>query len=272
MNNFFQRLITGTIFVSVMLGAVVFGPVSFILLFSVITFLGVWEFLSLASKDTLVPQKILGALTGTALFLISSLGAFGQIDFAYLYLIIPLMFVIFISELFAGKEKPFYNIAFSLLGIIYVALPMSLLPLISFKSGAYSSHILLGILFLLWSSDTGAYLFGVKFGKHRLFEKVSPKKSWEGSLGGTCCALLVAYLMAGYFSELSVSSWVILALIIVVFGTLGDLIESLFKRSIHVKDSGTILPGHGGILDRFDGLIFAVPFIFVYLFFIVNYF
>ena len=186
-------------------------------------------------------------------------------------LMLPLLSLIFIIELFRKKDKPFLNIGITLLGIIYITLPIMLFSMIGIPvndPGNYRMHLVLGFFIILWSSDTGAYLAGMKFGKHKLFERISPKKTWEGSIGGTALALTVAWILSRYFPELSLNEWLVFAFIIVVFGSLGDLAESLLKRSLNVKDSGSILPGHGGALDRFDGLFGAAPFVFLYLYFL----
>jgi phosphatidate cytidylyltransferase len=164
-----------------------------------------------------------------------------------------------------GERKPFTNIAFTFLGVIYVAVPFSLLHVFILRNGVYSYQILLGCLFLLWASDTGAYFAGVRYGKTKLFERVSPKKSWEGSMGGALAALMMAFVLAFVFQDLPPWQWHVIAVIIVVAGTYGDLVESLFKRSIAIKDSGSSLPGHGGFLDRFDGLLLSAPFIATFL-------
>ena len=144
-------------------------------------------------------------------------------------------------------------------------MPLSLLNVTAFITGKYNYELPLGILLILWASDTGAYFAGVNFGKTKLFERVSPKKSWEGSLGGTVLALTMAYGISHFFEVVTVWSWLVITVIIIIAGTYGDLVESMFKRSILIKDSGTTIPGHGGFLDRFDGLLLAVPFIIVYL-------
>jgi phosphatidate cytidylyltransferase len=268
LNNFSQRLLTGIAFVAVLLGSIIFSPYSFIILFSSITFFGLWEFFTLAEKLFVVPQKIFCSFAGTLFFLLSSFAFFQKIGFDSLLLCIPVLFFIFFAELFSNHNNPFTNIAFSVLGIFYIIVPFSLLACIAFNHGIYTTHLVLGLFFIIWANDTGAYLVGVKFGKHRLYEKISPKKSWEGSMGGAISSLLVSWIVSEYFFELTTRSWLVVALIIIVTGTLGDLSKSQFKRSIGVKDSGNILPGHGGILDRFDALLMAVPFVFTYLYFI----
>jgi phosphatidate cytidylyltransferase len=147
------------------------------------------------------------------------------------------------------------------LGIIYVALPFSLMHVAVFSQGVYLFPIVFGFLFILWANDTGAYFAGTAFGKTKLFERISPKKSWEGSLGGSILAFVMAGVMAHFFPQLPAWHWMIMAVIVVIAGTYGDLVESLFKRSIDIKDSGSLIPGHGGFLDRFDGLLLSMPFV-----------
>ena len=148
-----------------------------------------------------------------------------------------------------------------------VALPFSLLNFILFINGL-QPYILLAVFATIWVNDTGAYLVGVSIGKHRLFERISPKKSWEGFVGGALAALISGYLFSIYIPEINLINWLIFSEIIVVFGTYGDLMESLVKRTVDVKDSGTIIPGHGGLFDRFDSMLLAAPVIFIYLSFI----
>ncbi|MFT7363875.1 MAG: phosphatidate cytidylyltransferase, partial [Algoriphagus sp.] len=156
--------------------------------------------------------------------------------------------------------------AFTFLGIFYVAVPFSLLNLAVFSvDGVYMYEILIGCLLILWATDTGAYFAGTRFGKTKLFERVSPKKSWEGFLGGAFSAIGVAFILARYFHVIEDWKWLVIAGIIIIAGTYGDLIESLFKRSIEIKDSGNGLPGHGGFMDRFDGLLLSAPFITAFL-------
>jgi phosphatidate cytidylyltransferase len=279
-SNFLQRTITGAIFVIVLIGSVLVNPFAFIALFFIITVLSVLEFYKVTSTDEVKPQVVFG--TFISILLYSYISYISQPIYRFnfpvdidIVLKIPffialLFFVLFILELFRKSKQPFINIALTFTGIFYVVLPFSLFVAIGFCSSniaKYHPHILLGFLYLLWANDTGAYLIGSKFGKHRLFERISPKKSWEGSIGGVACALLIAYVISLFYTDLVLTDWVVMALIIVVFGTLGDLVESMLKRSLNIKDSGSIFPGHGGLLDRFDGLLIAAPFVFFYLFF-----
>ncbi|MGB3949151.1 MAG: phosphatidate cytidylyltransferase [Bacteroidia bacterium] len=271
MNNFTKRALTGAVFVTVLLGCTYWGQVSFAVLFFIITILGVWEFYGLAEKTNAQPQKLFGTLVSASIFATSALVAIGYFSPSFLLINIPLIFSIFIVELYSKASNPFKNIAFTLVGVVYIAAPFSLLNFITLVNGNYSYQMLFGFFFILWSNDTGAYLAGSALGKNKLFARVSPGKSWEGSIGGAILSLVVAYLISEWFTQITLFDWIIIAIILIVVGTLGDLVESLFKRSIGVKDSGTILPGHGGILDRFDSLILASPFVFTYLYCVKNY-
>lgn len=268
MNNFTKRALTGFVFVAVLLGCIMFGYQTYMALFFLITVLSLWEFYKLVETDGIVPQKIAGTIVGGLLFVLSTAVFNHTLNPVWLVIIFPFSSVILIVELYKKAAKPFTNIAFTLLGLLYVAIPFSLLNLLvfpSFLNGGYTPHVLLGSFYILWSSDTGAYLAGRAFGKHKLLERISPKKTWEGFFGGGVISIGVANLIACYFTELNRIDWTIIAIIIVVFGALGDLVESMFKRSVNAKDSGNILPGHGGLLDRFDGLLISVSFVSAYL-------
>jgi phosphatidate cytidylyltransferase len=270
-NNFFKRTLTAGAFVAILLGATWYNQFSFLFLFLLITVLGTWEFYTLIEKkDGNRPQKILGTLTAALFFTCNALVNIdfhaGYMNKHLLVIILPFLFLIFIMELFSKAEKPFQNIAFTLLGIFYVAVPFSLLNYILTINGSYSHEILFGCWFILWSNDSGAYLAGSALGKNKLFPRVSPGKSWEGSIGGAIIAYSITFIISGWYTGITRIDWFIIATILIVIGTLGDLVESLYKRSLNVKDSGTLLPGHGGILDRFDSLLMAIPFVFTYLY------
>ncbi len=270
MNNFVQRAITGLSFAAVMIAAILISPWSFIAVFFLISTLGILEFYKLIRSSVIQPQVIPGLLISQLTFIVFTLVLLNQLPINYLYVTIPLVAVIFIVELFRNNEQPFQNIGVTLTGIIYLTVPILLMLKIAFginslDGNTYHGGVIMGCIFLLWASDTGAYMIGSKFGKHRLFERISPKKSWEGFFGGMVVALLVSKIISMWFSELLWNEWLVIAIIIVTAGTLGDLVESMLKRSVGVKDSGNILPGHGGILDRFDGLLVSIPFVFFYL-------
>jgi len=191
-------------------------------------------------------------------------------DLKYFFAVIPLLCLVFISELYRKSAQPFTNIAYTLAGIAYITLPLLSIIIVALgidlgSDIPYNAGMVFGTIFILWSSDTGAYMLGSWLGKHRLFERISPKKSWEGFFGGALFSLIAGYLMWRFFESVGLYDWLIIALIVVITGTFGDLVESMFKRSLKVKDSGTFFPGHGGILDRFDGLFISAPFVMLYL-------
>lgn len=259
------RAITGFFFVLVMLAAVLLGEKTFAAFFILLSLLCLDEFYRLVKTDTLKPQRITGALLALSIFIpvLLHLNHFDEKN--SLIIAIPIAVLIFISELYRKSKVPYQNIGLTFLGIILTILPFCFFAGIGFADGSYNFHYSLGFLILLWSSDTGAYLFGRSIGKNKLFEKHSPKKTWEGFFGGMIVSLLAAFILSTQFREVSYLHWAMMSLIIVIGGTYGDLCESMLKRSFDVKDSGTLLPGHGGVLDRFDGLFIAAPLVYVYL-------
>ena len=273
MKNLIKRTITGLIFVALIIGSIIWSQYSFVILFLVITILGLWEFYSLVKTTNFArPQIFTGIFSGGILFISMALVAMNIADLKILLINLATIPLIFFIELFSKNKNPFTNISFSVLGIIYIALPFSLLNFFfntGLIPGVFQYEILLGFFIILWINDIFAYLLGSAFGKHLLFKRISPKKTWEGSIGGMIFSLCAAYIISLFFKELSSIQWIIIALIIIVFGTLGDLTESMFKRSLNIKDTGNILPGHGGILDRFDAVFMAAPFVLIYLIFIV---
>jgi phosphatidate cytidylyltransferase len=269
-NNFWQRAITGLLLVSVLISAILIHHISFFVLFFIINILALREFYQLSTVNHTKPQKYYGTVVGSLLFVSGYFWNIFQWGAYTSLLIIPFATFIFIFELYRVSKRPLYNIATTILGIIYITVPLSLLNHIAFFNSNYNGKIIVGIFILIWLSDTGAYLFGVSLGRNKLFERISPKKTWEGFFGGFLVALIGSFLLGHYLGLFSSYEWAILAGIIVIFGTLGDLVESMIKRSLNIKDSGNLLPGHGGILDRFDSLLFAIPVIFTYLYFFVK--
>ena len=268
MNNFWTRAFTGAVFVAVMIAAIEFSPYTFMILFMVINLLSIIEFYKLFIRNELTPRIFSGIVLSAILYATSALVASGTASAQLLFINIPMLFLIFIFELYLKSEKPFENIAYTLFGVAYLTLPLALFNSMAFLPGentGYHSGIIIGYFLILWASDTGAYLSGMKFGKHKLFERHSPKKTWEGSIGGCLAALLLGYTNSLFFTQLALSEWLIVGLLIVITGAFGVLIESMLKRSLKIKDSGNILPGHGGMLDRFDGLFISIPFVFTYL-------
>jgi phosphatidate cytidylyltransferase len=250
------------------------GRWGYSLLFTAVTSLSLWEFLYLvldrkSRRDRI--RKALGLLLGIVPFahsLVLQLNIIHEpIDFVIITSILysPLVFGAFVYELFMASEKPFVNLAFLMLGVFYIGIPFGLLNFVAIHQGVYLPNIVMGLLLLIWANDSGAYIVGSRLGKHLLLPRISPKKTWEGTLGGLLFTLVTAFILHLYFLELRLVDWLVLAGIIAVFGSIGDLVESMLKRSLSVKDSGKILPGHGGMLDRFDGLIFSLPYATAYL-------
>ncbi len=269
LTNFQQRAITGFFFVLILVCAIIYSSLSLGILFFVISILGLNEFYELAIHANVKVNKKLSLPLGAILFLSIVLSTYLIIPIWSVFVVFSLLFILFIAELYSHSEKPFQNIAFSILGMMYVIIPFSFAvsmcgPL--FTQSSYTYAYILGYFLLLWTSDTGAYLSGRAFGKTKLFERISPKKTWEGTIGGMLLAFGVAYILSLYFKQLHYVHWFVIAFIVTVVGSFGDLVESMFKRSINIKDSGNILPGHGGILDRFYGLLISMPFVAVYLY------
>ena len=266
MSNFLQRAITGVIFVIVLVGCIIWNSYSLAGLFFVVALLGANEFYTLAEKGGAKPQRVMGLLAAALLYVVLVLPKFGWLENDSLVLLLPLIAALFIAELYRKQAAPFTNLAYTLFGLYYAVLPFALFNAFSADvGGEYVFDLALGYFFLIWTNDTGAYLSGRALGKHKLFERISPKKTWEGTIGGVLLSLGVAWVLSIYFDALPLIHWLAIALIVVVVGSLGDLVESMFKRSIDIKDSGNILPGHGGILDRFDGVLLSAPVVFAYL-------
>lgn len=273
MKGLTRRAATAVIFVVVMLVGLFVGRMSFIALFAVITALCLWEFLNMvlhhnSRRDWI--RIVLGVAFGLTPFVLASAMHIALVNndrfviFTSI-LFFPLLFLAFIYELFSESEKPFQNVAFIVLGMVYIGAPFSLLNFIAFNEDGFNVWPIFGLLLLTWLNDTGAYLVGSWIGKTPLLPRISPKKTWEGTLGGVVVTFFVAYIFCAVTNELYLQDWLILAGIVSIFGSMGDLIESMLKRSFGVKDSGTLLPGHGGVLDRFDAFIFLLPFAAAYL-------
>ncbi|WP_291784296.1 phosphatidate cytidylyltransferase [Cecembia sp.] len=266
-SNLGQRIITALIGVVIIIAGSVISPWLYFLIFGLILGFSQMEFYRLTGLDGMLPLKSFGTFLGITIFTLSFLIGIGHLEDKYYFLIFPLASLVFFIKLYRKSDKkPFTGVAFTFLGIFYVAIPFSMLNVAAFAvDGSFHYEVIVGSLFILWASDTGAYFAGTKFGKTKLFERVSPKKSWEGFLGGAALAFLVAYFLSKNFNSLPEWKWLSIATIIIIAGTYGDLIESLFKRSIEIKDSGRSLPGHGGFMDRFDGLLLSAPFIATFL-------
>jgi len=264
LSNLQQRIIVGLLGASALIFGVLINEWTYFVLFFCITLFSCIEFHGLINTAGLKSNKVVGVALGMIFFTGSFLVSNNSIGNSF-YLIYPsLVFLLFFIELFQVNEKPFERTAMSLLGVVYTALPYALLNQLVFKFGAYDYRIVVGIFLLLWANDTGGYFGGKYLGKHKLFERISPKKTWEGSFAGGILSLSVAVGLFYWVGLFSLPFWLGLSAIIVLAGSLGDLVESQFKRSLNIKDSGSSIPGHGGFLDRFDGLIVSLPFMIVY--------
>lgn len=286
MRNLITRTITGVIFVAVLVACILYSMYSFCVLFAIITAAAVWEYTLLINK---IPDIRVNSLMSTVAAACLFLGTFaftcniggGGVFLPFILLIIYML----ISELYLKRPHPLLNWAYTMLGQMYIALPLSMLSVLAVQhegDGAFYVPIYpLSVFVFIWCSDTGAYCCGRMFGKHKLFERISPHKTWEGSIGGGILAVIVSIVlfllihqpfmgkMEAAGTALEIVEWIGLALVVVVFGTWGDLVESLLKRQLGVKDSGNILPGHGGILDRFDSSLMAIPAAVIYLYIIM---
>ncbi|HEY8783758.1 MAG TPA: phosphatidate cytidylyltransferase [Mucilaginibacter sp.] len=264
------RAITGFFFVIVMLGSVLLGPYPFGIFYLLLSLLCLNEFYGLVKQSGFKPSVQAGLINCFLIFIIFFSYNTSLVLHKLLLLLTITVSAIFIQELFKKSAAPFINIGYTIVGLVFVCTPFIFFHALAYLSGDFNFHFPLAFLLLLWANDTGAYLVGMKFGRVKLFERHSPKKTWEGFIGGILISGGVALILSYYFKDLSWNQWVSMAILISCFGTLGDLVESMFKRSINVKDSGGILPGHGGLLDRFDGLLLAAPIVYTYLYLITN--
>lgn len=273
MNNFIARTITGVLFVAILVACFLEAK-AMVLLFALITGLTLWEYSGLVNQwDDIQVNRFISTVAGVYLFFamagFCTRMANGSVFIPYLITILYLI----ISELFTQAPNPINNWAYTMFGQMYIALPFSTINILAFQTGStveYNYLLPLSVFIFLWVNDTGAYCTGSLLGRHKLFPRVSPAKSWEGSIGGAffvlVAAAVIGYLTADTEKSISIPIWMGLGLVVVVFGTFGDLVESLFKRTLGIKDSGNILPGHGGMLDRFDSSLTAIPASVIYIY------
>jgi len=265
---FFKRSITGIIFACVVVFSTWLHPLTLLFLISLLFVVGIIEFFRLLNSSKVQPQVILSILAGQAFIIGNYLFIEDYISSQVFLSFLLLPFILFIAELFRGKELFTLNITASISGIVYLSLPLSFLMYLGYQKGitqSYKPDLILGFFILLWLYDTGAYIVGSLAGRNIIHKKISPGKSWEGFFGGWIISIGTAYLLSLFFPVLSLLQWVIMASIIVITGTMGDMVESGMKRMAGVKDSGNLLPGHGGVLDRIDSVLLSVPFVYIYL-------
>jgi phosphatidate cytidylyltransferase len=276
LDNFFRRSVTAVWIVIFVLGGFWLHPVSFFITGLLILSGAQYEYYVMIKNTGVRPQVISGMTAGIALYLVSTLVAAGYVSSKYYLLLIPVFIYIAIAELYRKSDKPFDSLAHTAFGVLYIAIPFSLFPFSAFaRSGlnsilphggiVFSPGLIIGFFLILWANDTGAYLAGISLGKHRLMERISPKKSWEGFIGGIAIAIVAATFLSGWLGVVHTGEWIIIAILISLAGTAGDLIESMLKRSIGVKDSGSVMPGHGGFLDRFDSTVISFPLVYLFI-------
>ena len=269
MKNLVVRALSGAVLAVVTVGAILFSKWTYGALLLAIHAGGMYETYRLAAYSGAKPQYGMGLAAGIALFAINFFAGTGLFETTDLPRLLTLYFLVmlpavFICELFRRLERPETNVGATLLGVVYVALPLSLMCYIPAVGGAWQPWTAVAFVFIIWANDVCAYLIGMTLGRHPLCERLSPKKTWEGFVGGLAGAVGTG-LAAARFLDADPWHWAGLALVAAVAGVLGDLVESMFKRSAGVKDSGRAIPGHGGVLDRFDALLLAAPFVFVYM-------
>lgn len=268
MKNFVTRTITGILFVVVVVGSIYIHPLVSATLFLIIAMMAYRELTNLLNYD--LPRILFtpGFISGILLYIILALTAFKVLPAAGIFLLIPLLVIVPGYELASGQKPTWKSLLAAWAAIAYAFLPFALTNFYLETSYPFSDHnpfMLLSVLVIIWANDVFAYLGGNLYGRHRLAPVISPKKTWEGTLTGVVFSVLTGIVIANFNTYLFLNEWIILSLIISVSGVFGDLGESRLKRSVRTKDSGAILPGHGGVLDRFDAFIFAVPSALVYI-------
>lgn len=264
MKNLIVRTISGTVFLLVILSALLWHPAAYCIIFAAIVLIMMEEYLNITANGGKTIIRITSLIAGAALFVLMFLNRGYGLDWKWL-LTIPILIAVTYSAMLFCKEKESYgSVSFAISSLLYIALPFALTNIIAFDpEGNFNGTILLSVMIIIWCSDIGAYIFGMAFGQkhgHKLFPSISPKKSWEGYFGGLLLALVAGYVLnVTGLIKLPLHHSLILALVINIASTFGDLAESQLKRNFGVKDSGRIMPGHGGLLDRFDGALFAFP-------------
>ena len=282
MNNLVLRALTGVVFVAVLVGGILFSPLTFVALFALVTGLTVWEFSGIVNRHAGASVNRL-INTAAAVYLFFAFAGFCA-DYvpsrAFVPYLVSVVYLL-VSELYLKKADPLKNWAYAFASQVYIALGFSLLSVLAFQYDALSGRVQfepiypLSVFLFLWTSDTGAYVCGSLLHRRfpaKLFERISPNKSWVGSIGGGLLCLVVGGVLAHFFPDkLTLAGWLGLGLTVCVFGTWGDLVESLLKRQLGIKDSGHMLPGHGGMLDRFDSSLLAIPAAVLYLYTLANF-
>lgn len=273
MKTFFTRTLSGFVYAVVILGSIAAGPVVFGLVMGMVLSVALYEFHRMVSRNAILIHTPLYYLFPLLVYLSVYLVTVGVLPVDTLGISVLLVFLALLVQPFIRHEQPVQQAGVMLLALFYLVFPLLALGLLYFSDTdmeAPRGFLLFSVFVITWVNDTFAYMTGSLAGKHKLAVAISPNKTWEGSLGGLLFSLAGAYALFLLFGELTLTEWLGMALITVVFGSLGDLFESLLKRSAGLKESGTLIPGHGGILDRFDSVLLAAPFVYLYLYFIVR--
>ncbi len=289
MKSLLLRTVTGLFVVGAIVAAIICDPVAFLFIFGVLTAGVLFEFYTLinVTREVHITRPI-HSLAGAVLFVCTFCTSSHLTGNTIFLVFLGYMMLMFISLLYSKRENPIRELAYIIIGLVYIGMPIALLNVLAFHTVKFNIHsindyspiFLLSLFFFIWIYDTGAYLTGISIGRHRLCPRISPKKSWEGVFGGLFFCILLGWGLSydGFWNfiginihdgiRLSTLEWIGMGIIVAIFSTFGDLIESFVKRSVGVKDSGTILPGHGGLWDRFDSLLMACPALVIYLFII----
>lgn len=276
MKTFITRTTTALIFGAVMISGLLYSEQSFFFLFLLINAGCLWEYFGLIRgfqdyhKINNTVYRIIGVSIGTLIYCALAVFAAGNMSVIYLFDIFPLLFLILVLEIYSLSEKAIVNAALNILGLLYISIPFGLLhffTIINYNSASWLEHVKvpMAILFFIWANDSFAYIGGSLIGKRKLFPSLSPKKSWEGFIIGIIGSVTISIIAYQYISYITLVDWIVIAILVSVTGTIGDLFESMIKRNLKIKDSGNLLPGHGGLLDRFDAFIFCIPFVYAYL-------
>ncbi len=270
MRNLTKRSLTGLLFSVTLIVSFVASQYSMLAIIVLIAILCTSEYYNMAKHLEIKPQYATGHIISLLVIALSFLISKKIVPYECSVLLIPIISITFVIQLFNKHKKPAQNIGFTFLPILHVALPLSLIIIISYLGEYYDYQINLGILFMIWASDTFAYIVGITIGRTPLFPRISPKKSWEGFIGGMLATFVLSQIISGYWQILTPLQWGVLSVIVSIAGVWGDLVESMLKRSANIKDSGNILPGHGGVLDRFDSLLMVMPFAFIYVYLLIT--
>jgi phosphatidate cytidylyltransferase len=264
--NLFVRSLSAFAYVVILLGTLLAGPWWFFAFLLFVSTGSVFELTAMMKVKGIQMPVFFLYLINVLTVSLSFLSAKGILDYPWLALFIPFFFLLFLAELFKTNPKPFAGLPSALMVVVYASLPFAFAAQLVFVNHHYHFEYLLGSIFMIWANDTFAYFAGSILGKHKIMERVSPKKTYEGLAGGILGVSVLAWFMSDFLWWGTKTDWMVIGLLVSLMGTLGDFVESLFKRDAGVKDSGKIMPGHGGFLDRLDSFIFVLPFIFTYLF------